>query len=73
MPIVNVKFTRGSATPEQKVRIIEGMTNVLRDVINKSPAATWVVIDEVELEDWGAGGLPIAEYWKRSGVSASNK
>jgi len=71
MPYINVKFTKGSATPEQKKRIIEGMTNVLRDVIDKAPAATWVVIDEVEYEDWGVGGLPVREYWEKTGVSAS--
>jgi len=71
MPYINIKFTKGSATREQKARIIEGMTNVLRDVIDKAPSATWVVIEEVEHEDWGAGGLPILEYWKQTGTTAS--
>ncbi|ATB38683.1 4-oxalocrotonate tautomerase [Cystobacter fuscus] len=71
MPYINVKFTKGSATPEQKARIIEGMSNVLRDVIDKAPSATFVVIDEVEHENWGVGGLPVLEYWKRTGKTAS--
>lgn len=71
MPLISVKFTKGSATEAQKAQIIEGMTNVLRDVIDKAPAATWVVLEEVEFENWGAGGLPILDYWKQTGTTAS--
>ncbi|MDI1479262.1 4-oxalocrotonate tautomerase family protein [Polyangium sp. y55x31] len=71
MPYINVKFTKGSATAEQKARIIAGMTHVLRDVIDKAPEATFVVIDEVEHENWGIGGLPVLEYWQKTGTSAS--
>jgi 4-oxalocrotonate tautomerase len=30
-------------------------------VLDKSPATTFVVIDEVELGDWGVGGMPVDE------------
>ncbi|WP_308910826.1 tautomerase family protein [Pseudokordiimonas caeni] len=73
MPYINVKFTKGSATQEQKAKIIEGVSNVLRDVIDKDPAATFVVIDEVLHEDWGVGGLPVLDYWRKTGKSASVK
>ncbi|MET7398249.1 4-oxalocrotonate tautomerase family protein [Dactylosporangium sp. NPDC005572] len=73
MPYVNVKITREGATPEQKAEIIAGVTDLLVRVLNKDPAATFVVIDEVELEDWGVGGLPVAEYRRRqSGPSAGS-
>lgn len=64
MPYVNIKITREGATAEQKVRLIKGVTDLLVGVLDKSPATTFVVIDEVELEDWGVGGLPVAEYRK---------
>ncbi|WP_372026771.1 4-oxalocrotonate tautomerase family protein [Tistrella mobilis] len=64
MPYVNIKITREGATPAQKADLIKGVTKLLADVLNKSPAATFVVIDEVEMEDWGVGGLPVAEYRK---------
>ena len=47
MPYVNIKITREGATTEQKAKLIEGVTNLLRDVLNKNPATTVVVIDEV--------------------------
>ncbi|MEH7827417.1 tautomerase family protein [Gemmobacter denitrificans] len=62
MPYVNIKVTREGVTPEQKARLIAGVTNVLVDVLNKSPATTFVVIDEVALEDWGIGGVPVTEF-----------
>lgn len=65
MPYVNVKITReGGTTPAQKARIIKGVSDLLLEVLNKPLSATFVVIDEVEMEDWGVGGLPVAD-WRR--------
>lgn len=62
MPYVNIKITREGATPEQKAQLIKGVTDLLVDILDKSPATTFVVIDEVALEDWGIGGLPVEEF-----------
>ena len=62
MPYVNIKITREGATREQKAELIKGVTDLLVKVLNKNPASTFVVIDEVALEDWGIGGLPVDEY-----------
>lgn len=67
MPYVNIKITReGGTTREQKARLIDGATRLLQDVLNKDPATTFVVIDEVELEDWGIGGLPVEDFRRRA-------
>lgn len=66
MPYVNIKITReGGTTSGQKAELIAGVTDLLAKVLNKSPATTFVVIDEVELEDWGIGGLPVEEFRRR--------
>ncbi|WP_426131165.1 tautomerase family protein [Pararhizobium sp. PWRC1-1] len=65
MPYVNIKITKEGATKEQKAELIAGVTNLLVRILNKSPATTFVVIDEVAVEDWGVGGLPVADYRKR--------
>ncbi|MCV9963406.1 4-oxalocrotonate tautomerase family protein [Pararhizobium sp. BT-229] len=62
MPYVNIKITRENVTAEQKAALIKGVTDLLVTVLNKNPATTVVVIDEVALEDWGIGGLPVEEY-----------
>ncbi|MFN4192047.1 MAG: tautomerase family protein [Tabrizicola sp.] len=63
MPYVNIKITREGATVAQKAELIAGVTDLLVRVLDKSPATTFVVIDEVALEDWGIGGLPV-ETWR---------
>jgi 4-oxalocrotonate tautomerase len=65
MPYVNIKVTREGVTPEQKAELIYGVTDLLARVLNKSPATTLVVIDEVAMEDWGIGGLPVEEFRQR--------
>ena len=62
MPYVNIKVTREGVTTDQKAELIRGVTDVLVRVLDKSPATTFVVIDEVALEDWGIGGLPVDQY-----------
>jgi 4-oxalocrotonate tautomerase len=62
MPYVNIKITREGATPAQKAELIAGVTDLLVRVLGKSPATTFVVIDEVAMVDWGIGGLPVEEY-----------
>ncbi|MEK0164977.1 MULTISPECIES: tautomerase family protein [Roseobacteraceae] len=72
MPYVNIKVTREGGpdgtgpSAEQKAQLITGVTDLLQDVLGKNPATTFVVIDEVPLEDWGVGGLPVQEYRKQA-------
>lgn len=63
MPSVHVRITReGDTTAEQKAAVIAGMTKVLEDVLDKDPRTTFVTIEEVDLENWGIGGLPVDVY-----------
>ena len=60
MPYVNIKITKeGNVTKEQKAALIKGATALLVNVLPKNPASTVVVIDEVDLDNWGLGGDPI--------------
>jgi len=72
MPMVNIQVTReGSApgrtavTAEEKAKLIAGASQLLLDVLNKPLDSTFVVIEEVELENWGWGGLPVPEFRKQ--------
>ncbi len=56
MPYVNIKITRDGATAEQKAALIKGVTDLLVTVLDKNPATTMVVIEEIELDNWGIGG-----------------
>jgi len=56
MPFVNIRITREGATPEQKAALIKGATDLLVRVLNKNPSTTFVIIDEVDTDNWGIGG-----------------
>jgi len=59
MPYVNIKITREGATAEQKQQLIAGVTELLVKVLNKNPATTVVVIDEVDTDNWGIAGQSV--------------
>ena len=42
----------------------KGMSQVLLDVLGKLSEWTGVIFEEVEMENWGRGGMPVAEYRK---------
>ncbi len=74
MPYVNIKITReGGTTPEQKAALIKGVSDLLFEVLGKPPAVTFVVIDEVEMENWGVGGLPVEAYRRQTEAKSSRK
>ena len=58
MPYVNIKVTGGNEAPstEQKTELIKGVTDLLQKVLNKNPKTTVVVIDEVDMDNYGMGG-----------------
>lgn len=78
MPIVTIQVTReGSgpgrtaATAEEKAKLIAGVSRFLLDVLSKPLDSTFVVIEEVDLDNWGWGGLPVPEYRRRRAANES--
>ncbi|MDO4251575.1 MAG: 4-oxalocrotonate tautomerase family protein [Moraxella sp.] len=69
MPYVNIKVTGGreAPTPTQKAELIAGVTKLLEDILGKNPATTVVVIDEVEMDNWGIGGKTVSQLRTNKG------
>ncbi|WP_166517736.1 tautomerase family protein [Bradyrhizobium canariense] len=72
MPIVTIRVTREgttldtqSLTADEKAALIKGSSELLLDVLGKPLDATFVVIEEVDPENWGWGGLPVLEFRRR--------
>jgi len=65
MPYVNIRITRDGATTEQKATLIKGATQLLVDVLGKNPQTTVVVIDEVDMDNWGIGGETVTARKKQ--------
>lgn len=62
MPYVKIQVTDEGVTCQQKATLIRETTELLSRVLNKSPATTFVVIEEVDMANWGVGGLPVEQY-----------
>ena len=69
MPYVNIRITRDGATPEQKARLIEGVTDLLVETLGKNRATTFVIIDEVDTDNGGMGGEPVTAIRQRAAAT----
>jgi 4-oxalocrotonate tautomerase len=72
MPIVTIQVTREGTTPEaasltaeEKAALIKGSSQLLLDVLGKPLESTFVVIEEVDTDNWGWGGLPVQDFRRR--------
>lgn len=59
MPYINIQITREGATAEQKAELIRGATDLLVRVLDKDPATTFVIIDEVDTDNRGVAGQSV--------------
>ena len=66
MPFVNIKITKEGATAGAKSRIIKGVTDLLVKVLNKNPHTTVVLIEEVDMDNWGIGGESVTARRQKS-------
>ena len=65
MPYVLMQVTREGVTKKQKEALIKGVTDLLVQVLNKKPALTFVVIEEVETDNWGVEGMTVTKLRHR--------
>jgi 4-oxalocrotonate tautomerase len=72
MPYIKIELTREGVSREQKQQLIKGVTDLITDVLNKDPHLTHVVIQEVELDDWGYAGDQVSVL-REKGITANKK
>ncbi|MGO9567987.1 MAG: 2-hydroxymuconate tautomerase family protein [Desulfomonilaceae bacterium] len=65
MPYVNIRITREQTTAEQKAELIRGVTQLLVDVLGKDPQTAFVIIDEVDTDNWGVAGESVTARRQR--------
>jgi len=57
MPLIEVKVIENVFSPEQKLEMIERLTDTMVEIEGESlRSATLVTIEEVKSGDWGFGG-----------------
>lgn len=72
MPYVKIELTREGVTREQKQKLISGITDLITDVLNKDPHLTHIVIQEIELDNWGYAGEQTSVL-REKGITADKK
>jgi 4-oxalocrotonate tautomerase len=72
MPTVTIQVTRkgtkagvNSVTAEEKAALIKGVSQLLLDVLNKPLDSTYVLIEEVDTDNWGWGVVRALDYRRR--------
>ncbi len=69
MPYVLIQITRDGVTAEQKASLIRQTTDMLVNVLNKEPDKTFVVIEEVDTDNWGVAGETVTRYRARKSAT----
>lgn len=72
MPYIKIELTREGVTREQKQALIKGVTDLMTTVLNKDPQLTAVVIQEIDLDDWGQAGEQVSVL-REKGITADKK
>lgn len=64
MPYVLIQVTDDGVTAEQKQTLIRGATELLVKTLDKDPATTFVLIEEVRPDNWGWAGASVTQHRK---------
>ena len=73
MPYIRIEITREGVTLAQKQQLIAEATDLMVRVLNKDPAATFVVIDEVDTDNWGVAGRTVTELRREQAAAQIKK
>ncbi|MFO0695967.1 MAG: 4-oxalocrotonate tautomerase family protein [Polyangiales bacterium] len=66
MPYVLIQITDENVTREKKLELVRGTTELLVRILDKDPATTFVVIDEVSTDNWGVAGELVTDRRRRA-------
>ena len=61
MPFVNLKLVKGQASAEQKSKLIEGITDLIVNIMGRDRDFTVITVDELERENWAIGGKSLKD------------
>lgn len=61
MPFVNLKLVKGQTTSDQRQNIIEGITDLIVNIMGRERDFTVITFDELEKNQWIIGGKNIEQ------------
>lgn len=67
MLFVKIYVTKENNEPtkEQKELLINGVTNLINEVLGKNKSSTVVIIEEIDTDNYGLGGKSITNLRKK--------
>ena len=67
MPLVTITLARRepATSPEKKAEIIAGVTKLLVETLDKRAEDVVVLIEELDPDNWGQGGITASEIRRR--------
>lgn len=65
MPYILIQITKENVSTAQKQQLIQEATDLVVRVLDKDPATTFVVIDEIETDNWGVAGESVSAIRNR--------
>lgn len=69
MPYILIQITKENVSLQQKQQLIREATELMVSILDKDPATTFVVINEVETDNWGVAGETVSAIRKRQSLS----
>jgi len=60
MPYVNLKIIKNQVSEEQKEQIVEGLTNLIVDIMGRNRDFTVITVDELHENNWIIGGKKLS-------------
>jgi 4-oxalocrotonate tautomerase len=60
MPLIQISQA-SQQSPEAKRNLVETMTQAYAQATGSDESKVWVIINEVPRENWGTGGIPLAD------------
>ena len=68
MPYILIQITKENVSTAQKQQLIQEATDLVVRVLHKDPATTFVVIHEVDTDNWGVAGESVSTIRNRQGI-----
>jgi 4-oxalocrotonate tautomerase len=56
MPFINLKLVKGQVSADQKVKLVEGITDLVVGIMGRDRNYTVITVDELEAGQWAVGG-----------------
>lgn len=61
VPYINIRLVDSKLSAEKKSEVIREVTDVMVRILGKDPKTTWVLIDEINSDNFGIAGESVTE------------